>query len=91
MLAQQLLSHRSEVSRPDGRRCCVVLSNAFDLVLELANRGIDIDGKDNQGQTALHLAIDVASARERSGERPHDSFGLPMPGLAGCPHPGSEL
>eukprot|EP00891_Asterochloris_glomerata_P006999 jgi/Astpho2/6999/fgenesh1_pg.00107_%23_53_t len=46
----------------------LVLSNAFDLVLELANRGIDIDGKDNQGQTALHLAIDVASARERSGD-----------------------
>ena len=48
--------------------CCVVLSDAFSLVLELANRGIDLDEKDNEGQTALHLAIDAASARERSGE-----------------------
>ena len=78
------------VTRPDGRCCCVVLSDSFDLVLELANRGINIDEKDNQGQTALHLAIDVASARERSGERAHGPLGLPRPGLAGCPL-GSEL
>ena len=77
--------------KPDPRCCCVVLSNAFDLVLDLANRGVDLDEKDNQGQTALHLAVDAASARERSGERALESFDVPTPGSPGWPHPAPEL
>ena len=64
-----------------------MLSDLFDLVLELANRGIDIDEKDNQGQTALHLAIDVASARERNGERGTQIFWFAHARLAGLPPP----
>ena len=79
------------VSSIDKLCCCLVLSDAFDLVLELANRGIDLDEKDNQGQTALHLVVDAASAHERSGERAPDCVDLLLPGLPGCPHLGSVL